>query len=143
MNTNNVINTNDKAFGTFIVTTDHWNGIGYEHLGTFTGYIDEIAFYLADKCRGALAFKPVYAEDLTGVKPTRDDTVTIVLDDEKRDWKTINDVFESRNVEVEVEKDYPLGCKCTITRKKTKEERIQAALNKLTDEEKELLGLNN
>lgn len=38
-------------YGTFKVTTEgDCEGKSVRHLGTFTGYIDEIAFALADKC---------------------------------------------------------------------------------------------
>lgn len=44
-------------YGTFEVTTEgDCEGRSVRHLGTFTGYIDEIAFALADKCYYSLRF---------------------------------------------------------------------------------------
>lgn len=51
-----------NTYGTFTVTTEgDCEGRTIKHLGTHTGFIDEIAFALSDKCFYSLYFSPVAA----------------------------------------------------------------------------------
>lgn len=52
-----------NTYGTFTVTTEgDCEGRTVKHLGTHTGFIDEIAFALSDKSYYSLYFAPVAAE---------------------------------------------------------------------------------
>lgn len=133
-------------YGTFNVTTEgDCEGRSIKNLGTYTGYIDEIAFALADKCCYTLCFKLVEPEsfDLTPKK----DTVNISLDIDSGAWdlniedatEYLKNFFANRDVEVVDVRGYG---SCTIsTRKETIEEKKKKILQKLSDEEKQILGL--
>lgn len=133
-------------YGTFEVTTEgDCEGRSTRNLGIHTGYIDEIAFALADKCYYTLCFKLVEPTslDLTPKK----DTVKISLDIDSGAWDLnvadAKDYFEHFfvNRDVEVVGTHGYGS-CTIsTHKETIEEKKEKILQKLTDEEKQILGL--
>lgn len=133
-------------YGTFKVTTEgDCEGKSVRHLGTFTGYIDEIAFALADKCYYSLRFSLVNPKDLD-MTPKRD-TVNVSLDIDSGTWNMKPDV----RVEYfrELLKDRDVGvlpgisyASCVLTtHKETIEEKREKVLNKLTSEERKLLGL--
>lgn len=136
-----------KNYGTFKVTTEgDCEGRSIRDLGVYTGYIDEIAFALADKCFYSLYFtlvEPPTALDLTPKK----DTVRISLDIESGAWdfnvadamEYFKEFFADRDVEVTGTHGYG---SCTIsTHKETIEEKKQKILQKLSNEEKQILGL--
>lgn len=133
-------------YGTFEVTTEgDCEGRSIRNLGTYTGYIDEIAFALADKCYYTLCFKLVEPTslDLTPKK----DTVKISLGIDSGTWDLNNadakDYFEDffANRDVEVVGTHGNGS-CTIsTHKETIEEKKEKILQKLSNEEKRILGL--
>lgn len=135
-----------KNYGTFKVTTEgDCEGRSTRDLGIHTGYIDQIAFALADKCFYTLNFTLVEPKslDLTPKK----DTVKISLDTESGAWEFnskeamayFKDFFSDRDVEVVDTHGYG---SCTIsTHKETIEEKKQKILQKLSDEEKQILGL--
>ena len=135
-----------SVYGTFKVTTEgDCEGKSVRDLGTYTGYIDEIAFALADQCYYRLCFKQVHPEDLD-LTPKKD-TVEISLDIDSGTWDlSVNDAkeyfkefFRERNVEVIGAHGYG---SCTIsTHKETIEEKKAKILNKLTEEERKILGL--
>jgi len=138
----------NNPYGTWDVRTEgDVEGRTINHLGTYTGYIDEIALHLADKCFYSLIFKNV--EPVQEYKPTSD-SVNIFLDINSGTWpmvgeqrlKYFEELFKNRNVNV-VESNYYASVK--IEAKKTQEEikaeKKQKALDKLSEEEKELLGL--
>ena len=133
-------------YGTFKVTTEgDCEGKSVRDLGVHTGYIDEIAFALADKCFYTLYFALVEPTtlDLTPKK----DTVKISLDIDSGAWdfnvadamEYFKDFFANRDVEVIGAHGYG---SCTIsTHKETIEEKKEKILQKLSEEEKKILGL--
>lgn len=59
------VNIDYPVYGTFEVTTEgDCEGRTTRHLGTYTGYIDEIAFALADKCFYSLEFKLIDPKEI-------------------------------------------------------------------------------
>ena len=143
-----------ETYGTFKVTTEaDCEGRSFRELGIYTGYIDEIAFALADKCAYSLRFKMVNPLELD-LTPKKD-TVSISLDIDSGTWdlsckpdndkresealRYFKDFFKDRDLEVLSVRGYG---SCTIsTHKETIEEKRQKILKKLTDEEKKILGL--
>lgn len=135
-----------KNYGTFKVTTEgDCEGRSTRDLGIHTGYIDEIAFALADKCFYTLNFTLVEPTslDLTPKK----DTVKISLGIDSGAWDFnvvdamdyFKDFFSDRDVEVVGTHGYG---SCTIsTHKETIEEKKEKILQKLSNEEKQILGL--
>ena len=133
-------------YGTFNVTTEgDCEGRSIKNLGTYTGYIDEIAFALADKCCYTLCFKLVDHTSLDLIP--KKDTVKISVDIDSGAWDlNIADAkdyfkkfFAKRDVEVVSTHGYG---SCTIsTHKETIEEKKKKILQKLSDEEKQILGL--
>lgn len=133
-------------YGTFKVTTEgDCEGRSVRDLGVYTGYIDEIAFALADKCYYKLCFTLVEPTklDLTPKK----DTVEISLNIDSGAWdfngadamEYFKDFFANRDVEVIDTHGYG---SCTIsTHKETIEEKKEKILQKLSEEEKKILGL--
>ena len=133
-------------YGTFKVTTEgDCEGKSIRDLGVYTGYIDEIAFALADKCFYTLCFALVEPTtlDLTPKK----DTVKISLNIDSGVWDFngadamdyFKDFFANRDVEVISTHGYG---SCTIsTHKETIEEKKEKILQKLSEEEKKILGL--
>ena len=133
-------------YGTYKVTTEgDCEGKTVRDLGIYTGYIDEIAFALADKCYYNLCFHKTEPEvlDMTPKK----DTIEISLDIDSGTWdlkneealKYFKDFFADRDVQVVSTHGYG---SCTITtHKETIEEKREKILNKLSDEEKKILGL--
>ena len=133
-------------YGTFKVTTEgDCEGKSIRDLGIYTGYIDEIAFALADKCYYTLCFTLVEPTklDLTPKK----DTVKISLNIDSGAWdfnvtdamNYFKEFFANRDVEVIDTHGY---VSCTIsTHKETIEEKKEKILQKLSEEEKKILGL--
>lgn len=133
-------------YGTFKVTTEgDCEGKSIRDLGVYTGYIDEIAFALADKCYYTLRFTLIEPTtlDLTPKK----DTVKISLDIDSGAWERnavdamdyFKDFFANRDVEVISANGYG---SCTITtHKETIEKKKEKILQKLSEEEKKILGL--
>lgn len=133
-------------YGTFKVTTEaDCEGRLIKHLGTYTGYVDEIAFALADKCFYSLTFSKVKPEELD-MTPKKN-IVKITLDIDSGVWDlTRNDAleyyknfFKDRNVEVKEACGH--GSCIITTEKETIAEKRAKILQKLSDEEKKILGL--
>jgi len=140
---------NKKAYtnyGTFRVTTEgDCEGRSVMDLGVYTGYIDEIAFALADKCYYTLHFKLVEPTPLD-MTPKKD-TVKISLDVDSGTWDLkgsdamnyFKKFFANREVEVVDVCGYG-ACEIS-THKETVEEKREKILQKLSEEEKRILGL--
>lgn len=138
--------TKYSAYGTFQVTTEgDCEGRTTRDLGIYTGYIDEIAFALADKCYYKLQFTKVEPKKISMI-PKRD-KVEISLDIDSGIWDLDNmsamryfkELFCDRDVEVIQTNGYG---SCTLTtHKETIEEKRQKLLARLSEEEKEVLGL--
>lgn len=138
--------SNHSVYGTFKVTTEgDAEGRSARNLGIYRGFIDEIAFALADKCYYSLSFSPVVVEELD-TTPTRD-TVNISLELDN-DLFSMNltetksffqEFFKDRDVEVVEACGYG---QCIIsTHKETVEEKKAKILSKLTEEERKILGV--
>lgn len=136
------------VYGTFEVTTEgDCEGKSIRYLGTYTGYIDEIAFALADKCYYKLRFHQIYPEDLKHDIKGKEVTISLDIDSGTWDFKTNEEVFnyfkkffKGRNVTVKNAGNY--GTCVLKTSAMTIEEKRAEIMKKLTNEEKEILGLN-
>lgn len=134
-----------SSYGRWNVTTEgDVEGRTTIQLGTHEGHIDEIALHLAKKCYYSLTFKLV--EPITTFEPAKK-KVNVQLDIESGTWDMkseelvdkMKELFADRPVHVEPCNYY---ASFTIaTEKNIREEDKKAALNKLSDYEKELLGL--
>lgn len=130
-----------NIYGTWNVTTENdVEGKSIKNLGTFTGYVDEIALHLADKCVYSLTFKKV--QPVSEYIPKKRD-VHVQFDIDSGTWDNldineIRNIFNDRPVSIEKSNYY---ASFIIISHKIPENVKQNALNKLTEEEKEALGL--
>lgn len=138
-----------SVYGVFKVTTEgDCEGRSTRDLGTYEGYIDEIAFALADKCCYSLEFHKINPKKFKLNMTPKRKSVDILFDIDSGTWdlkgkdriKYFENLFKDRDIEVSNSNSY--ACVKISTNKKTKEEKRQEILNRLTDEEKEILGLN-
>lgn len=138
-----------SVYGVFKVTTEgDCEGRSVRDLGTYEGYIDEIAFALADKCYYSLEFHQINLKEFKLDMIPKRKEVNIRLNTDSRTWdlegkdkiKYFKNLFKDRNIEVS-DGNFYSSVKIS-TNKKTKEEKRQEILDRLTDEEKEILGLN-
>ena len=142
----------NKAYGIWQVTTEgDCEGRTTRHLGTFEGYVDEIALYLADKCY-SLMFRPVVIP--TELHPTKNE-VSVYFDIDSGTWDMSNQkraiefgqLLKDRPVEVE-EGQYFASVKIRI--KETPEQKqkreygiaLAKAKKALTAEDFRILGLD-
>ena len=139
----------DEVFGTWEVTTEgDVEGRTTKNLGNFTGYIDEIALYLANKCYYSLHFKKVVP--ITSFQPTGS-KVSVQLDISSGTWdnnihseKGLNEirkVFAGRPVKIEDSNFYASFIINSDNEEIHNEILRKSALSKLTDDEKKVLGL--
>ena len=143
------------GYGTWRVTTEgDCEGRSIRELGTYTGYIDEIGLYLADKQYYALQFRLIDPQP-SKFTPSRT-SVNISLDIDSGTWdmsaKQRKEYFKkmlgvrSNDIQIEDGKSY---ASVTINagngpeaREKIRKEMLrQEALNKLSKEEREILGV--
>lgn len=130
-----------NPYGTWHVTTEgDIEGKSIRDLGTFTGYVDEIALHLADKCLYSLTFEKV--QPISEYIPKKRE-VNVQFDIESGTWENldineIKDAFSDRPVEI-TNSNYFASFK--IISHRMPENVKQNALDKLTEEEKEALGL--
>lgn len=105
----NQLNINYKnTYGSWEVTTEgDCEGKSVRNLGTFIGYIDEIALHLADKCFYSLCFHKVpELKDI--VYKDKNEEVNVTLDIDSNTWKmnsldrakTMKELFKDRPVEI-------------------------------------------
>lgn len=134
----------NNSFGVWTVTTEgDVEGRTITNLGVFEGHIDEIALHLADKCYYSLRFE--------GVQPVKVFTpkkayVDICLPIDSGTWDVgidnrvacFREMFINRPVDVVASNSYAAVRLVSV---EPLEIARQMALAKLTDEEKELLGL--
>ena len=128
-----------SVYGVFKVTTEgDCEGRTIEDLGTYKGYIDEIAFALADKCYYSLTFHQINPEEhKLDMTPKRKE-VDIALDIDSGTWdlegkdriKYFKNLFKDRNIEVSNSNFYA-NVKIS-TNKKTKEEKRPVSYTHLT-----------
>lgn len=152
------MNTNEKkakystAEALWKVTTEgDVEGRSVKDLGVHYGFIDDIAFALADQCYYSLCFKWVQSANLGAPKANK---INVTLDIDSETWNMNHEqrqlfmekLLGDRDVAVEQGQYYAsvqlvMG-KSEMLRKQREQEMIrQQALSKLTEEEKTLLGL--
>jgi len=135
-----------NAYGTWLVSTEN-NSDGTERklLGTFKGYVDEIALHLAEKGYYGLNFQTwEQPEKFTPSRTEVDvsfgidsNTWNISADERVADLK---DVFRDRPVDIS-RSNYYASFKIKMQKSDIKEYERQIALDKLTDADKQILGL--
>lgn len=134
-----------SPYGTWIVTTEgDCEGRSTRNLGVYVGYIDEIAFALAEKCFYSLYFEKVCTDVPTPTKVLKE--VNVTLDINSKTWKLshndrvkfFRNMLQNRDVYVSKGPSYASVILSRTNLEKTKRE---IALAKLTSEEKSLLGL--
>ena len=135
-----------NPYGIWIVTTEgDCEGRSTRHLGVFQGYIDDIAFALAEKCCYSLEFEKV-CTDIPVPKRALDE-VNVTLDINPETWKLspidrigfFRNMLQDRNTFVSKGSAY---ASVTLSRKNLEKDKREVALAKLTAEEKVLLGLS-
>ena len=139
----------NNPYGIWTVRTEgDCEGKTMQNLGTFSGYIDDIALYLADSCYYSLQFSPFNIQKIDDNFTPTHKQVNVTLDIHSGTWN-MNPNFMALNME-KVFKDRPVyikesrhgsGSFVIETIKETKEEKKKKALAKLTPEERKLLGL--
>lgn len=136
----------DNPFGVWHVTTEgDCEGRSTRDLGIYEGYIDEIALALADKCYYSLYFVAVNIHSLN-MTPTRK-TVDVTFGVNSGTWAmtskecvtAVKEVMKDRPIQVE--QSCRTGAVVFATETKTKEEKRQEILAKLSPEERQILGL--
>lgn len=141
-----------NPYGVWSVTTEgDCEGKTTRELGTYEGYIDEIAFDLAGHCYYSLHFKK--AKNLQSIKkPGTSVSIQLCIDSNTWDLsgseriEFFERLFKDRDVTV---KHSNYFAAIMIYAGKTEEQmrqkentlKIQQALQKLTEEERKLLGL--
>ena len=141
---NNYVN----PYGLWKVETEgDCEGRSVRQLGIYEGYIDEIAFGLADKCYYSLQFTYLSKDDINQKFVPKKDSVNINLNIESKTWdlkpdervKWFENFLIGRDVIVSRGSSYAA---VTISNRKTNDDIVrQTALDKLTKEEKEVLGI--
>lgn len=133
-----------NTFGTFVVTTEgDCEGRTTKHLGTYTGFIDEIAFGLADKQYYSLRFRETTKDELPVDRGAK--RVNISMDafgtGEAR-HKAAARMFSDRPVQVRECQNYGA---ITLTRNVSPEDEAriarELALAKLSPEDRQALGV--
>lgn len=142
---------NDKyksPYGMWKVTTEgDCEGRSTRELGVYKGYIDDIAFALADHCCYSLKFTAFELEKIPSLDK-KIDKVNVCFDIESGTWnmttpemkKFFETIFTGRDVCVGDGNAYA-SVMLYRNSKMAEDEKREAALKKLTDEEKQLLGL--
>lgn len=136
-----------NPYGSWTVTTEgDCEGRTTRHLGTFTGYLDEIALHLADKCSYSLTFK--YNKPIKTFTPTNN-KVNVTLDIDSGSWGITNDeriqyfkeILKDRS-NIRVEHGTSYASVILVDERVSEDDLIRnQALKKLTDREKKVLGL--
>lgn len=146
-------NAYSDPFGYWEVTTEgDCEGKTVRNLGVHKGYIDEIAFALADQCYYSLRFKAVNPQGL--VRTPKATEVVISLDISSGTWDLSKEgqvaslvtLLKDRDVSVKPGMYYAsvllVRGKDSKSQEEAREELIRAtALSKLSPEEKKALGL--
>ena len=134
-----------NPYGIWKVTTEgDCEGRSTRQLGIFQGYIDDIAFALAEKCCYSLQFTKISIDIPTPTKAIGE--VNVTLDIGSETWKLTPeqrvDFFRTmlykREVFVSKSSEY---ASVTLCNPRIENAKREIALAKLTHEEKSLLGL--
>lgn len=132
----------NNFYGIWEVTTEgDVEGRSTRSIGIYEGYIEEIAFYLADKAYYSLFFKraEVIQVNPSFHKPTKS-SVTIKTYGVSFDGKNVEDYMDYRNIHCVSSNDLSQFT-LSLDKEKQIEMKKQEALKKLTTEEKAILGL--
>lgn len=137
-----------NPYGLWEVTTEgDCEGRSRKGLGIFEGYLDDIAFYLADKAYYTLEFKKISIPRISHEDVSMEQSeVDVLLDISSGTWDMSSEkrvlefkkLLSRRNVHVTKGQFY---ASVKLSQTPTEDERRQKALSKLTDEERKLLGL--
>ena len=137
-----------NPYGLWEVTTEgDCEGRSRKGLGVFEGYLDDIAFYLANKAYYTLEFKKISIPRISHEDVSMEQSeVDVLLDSSSGTWDMSSEkrvlefkkLLSRRNVHVTKSQFY---ASVKLSQTPTEDERRQKALSKLTDEERKLLGL--
>ena len=137
-----------NPYGLWEVTTEgDCEGRSKKGLGIFEGYLDDIAFYLANKAYYTLEFKKISIPRISHEDVSMEQSeVDVLLDSSSGTWDMSSEkrvlefkkLLSRRNVHVTKSQFY---ASVKLSQTPTEDERRQKALSKLTDEERKLLGL--
>ena len=137
-----------NPYGLWEVTTEgDCEGRSKKGLGIFEGYLDDIAFYLANKAYYTLEFKKISIPRISHEDVSMEKSeVDVLLDSSSGTWDMSSEkrvlefkkLLSRRNVHVTKGQFY---ASVKLSQTPTEDERRQKALSKLTDEERKLLGL--
>ena len=137
-----------NPYGLWEVTTEgDCEGRSKKGLGIFEGYLDDIAFYLANKAYYTLEFKKISIPRISHEDVSMEKSeVDVLLDSSSGTWDMSSEkrvlefkkLLSRRNVHVTKSQFY---ASVKLSQTPTEDERRQKALSKLTDEERKLLGL--
>lgn len=130
-----------SVLGTWLVTTEgDCEGKSTKSLGVHYGYLDEIAFALADKCFYDLHFQSVDPLELNRIPKKSEVSISLPIDSGTWDLKGsarvkyfVNFFSDRPNVEVKQSNSY---AGITIKIKDDRDIKKQRALSKLTEEDK-------
>jgi hypothetical protein len=143
---------NHSVYGTFKVTTEgDCEGKTTNNLGIYEGNISDIAFYLKNKCAYSLRFSPVKVTKIDSYDVTHYGYVNISLDIDSGTWNMSPEdrvnyfkvllYTENRDHIITIEPGQFYASVNLIGYDSHEEYVRKTALEKLTDEEKEVLGL--
>jgi hypothetical protein len=133
------------TYGIWQVTTEgDVEGRTTRQLGSYEGHVDEIALHLAEKAFYGLTFK--LQQKINKYIPTRT-SVHVKFDIDSNTWnmdgntiiRVMKELFADRPVNIE-KSNYYASFKISTEKNQRAEDR-RRALEKLTDYDKELLGL--
>lgn len=135
-----------NPYGIWKVTTEgDCEGRSIRNLGVYQGYVDEIAFALADKCSYSLRFEKICTDVPKPTKAIEKVNISFAIESETWDMDSgervqfVRSMLQGRGTHV-FESNFATSVTLENTNiEKTKRE---VALAKLTPEEKALLGLS-
>ena len=132
-----------NPYGLWEVTTEgDCEGRSRKGLGVFEGYLDDIAFYLANKAYYTLEFKKISIPRISHEDVSMEQSeVDVLLDSSSGTWDMSSEkrvlefkkLLSRRNVHVTKSQFY---ASVKLSQTPTEDERRQKALSKLTDEER-------
>ena len=144
-------NSYDTSYGLWKVTTEgDCEGKTIKNLGIYEGNISDIAFYLKNKCEYSLEFTPVQVTKIDSCDVTHYGCVDVSLDINSETWKmspedrvnyfkVLLNTENRENVTVQPGQYY---ASVRLVGYYRRDEYVRkTALEKLTNEEKEVLGL--
>lgn len=145
----------DSSYGLWKVTTEgDCEDATTKNLGIYEGNISDIAFYLKDKCEYSLRFSPAKITEIDSVDVTHYGSVSVSLDISSGTWDMscedrvnyfkalLNTENREHRITVITVEPGQYYASVKLVGYDSHEEYVRkTALEKLTDEEKEVLGL--